>query len=456
MKRSIAFILALVLLFSMTACAGVGSGENPTESSSKPAAPEYNLPLEEGYNQVTFYWKHNSGIENCDMWIWWEGKDGNGNIFYPCEYGGKVVINVPENIGQIGFIVRRNCSDPGGSSWGNATKDYESDRFATITGKETVIYLKPGEADQYISNDGGKTLEKIRDFSLAGMTDFQTIQYFVSPATTLTSLDQIKVYQGGQEIKVQEVSSMGKSAANGKISLEEKLDLSKIYEVEIDGFGKKTVMPTGIFDCQEFLDNYVYDGNDLGAVINGNSTNFKVWAPTASAVKLNLYSDGHSESLIRNVDMTRGDKGVWEYTQENCGHGTYYTYTVTTSAGTQIATDPYAKAAGVNGDRSMAVDLDKTDPEGWGKKFSSGINSYADAVIWEVHVRDFSNKLAQSKYPGKYLAFTERGLTNSSGLPAGVDYLVNLGVTHIHLLPVYDYATIDETKLDTQIGRAHV
>ena len=155
MKRSIAFILALVLLFSMTACAGVGSGENPTESSSKPAAPEYNLPLEEGYNQVTFYWKHNSGIENCDMWIWWEGKDGNGNIFYPCEYGGKVVINVPENIGQIGFIVRRNCSDPGGSSWGNATKDYESDRFATITGKETVIYLKPCEADQYISNDGG-------------------------------------------------------------------------------------------------------------------------------------------------------------------------------------------------------------------------------------------------------------------------------------------------------------
>lgn len=447
-KRSISFILAILLLFSMAACAKTEKNEEATPSSSS-AAPEYNLPLEEGYNQVTFYWKHNSGVENCDMWIWWEGKDGNGNIFYPCEYGGKVVVNVPENIGQIGFIVRRNCSDPGGSSWGNATKDYESDRFALITGKETVIYLKSGEADQYISNDGGKTLEKIRDFSMAGMADFQSIEYFISPAATLTSLDQIKVYQDGQTIKVREVNSLGKSAANGKISLEEKLDLSKIYEVEIDGFGKKTVMPTGVFDCQEFLDNYVYDGNDLGAVINGNSTTFKVWAPTASAVKLNLFTAGNDCEAFATVDMVKGEKGIWEHTQRDCGHGTYYTYTVTTAMGTNEATDPYAKTAGVNGDRSMVVDLDKTDPEGWGKEFDSGINSYADAVIWEVHVRDFSNKLTSSKYPGKYLAFTERGLTNGSGLPVGVDYLVNLGVTHLHLLPVYDYATVDETKPDT-------
>ena len=449
MKRSISFILAMLMLFSLAACAGTENGKEPTESSSAQAQPEYRLPLEEGYNQVTFYWKHSDGIENCDMWIWWEGRDGSGNIFYPCEYGGKVVVNIPENISQIGFIVRRNCSDPGGSSWGNATKDYESDRFATITGKETVIYLKSGEADQYISNDGGKTLEKIRDFSMAGMADFQTIQYFVSPATTLNSLEQVKVYQGGQEIEVQAISTLGKSAANGKITLETKLDLSKTYEVEIEGFGRKTVMPTGIFDSQEFLDNYVYDGDDLGAVISGKNTTFKVWAPTASAVKLNLFTAGNDCEAFATVDMIRGNKGVWEYTQTDCGHGIYYTYTVTTALGTHEATDPYAKAAGVNGDRSMVVDLDKTDPEGWGKAFSTGIKTYSDAVIWEVHVRDFSNKITQSKYPGKYLAFTERGLTNNGGLPVGVDYLVNLGVTHVHLLPVYDYATVDETKLDT-------
>lgn len=448
-KRGISLLLVLMLLLSVAGCAAPEQAEDPKASSSAAAQPEYTLPLEEGYNQVTFYWKHNSGIENCDMWIWWAGRDGTGNVFHPCEYGGKVVVNIPEAVSEIGFIVRRNCSDPGGTSWGNATKDYESDRFALITGKETVIYLKSGDANQYMSNDGGKTLQQIRDFSMAGMVDFNTISYFVTPATKLDSLEQIKITQDGQQIGIQSVDTLGKSAANGKIALTEKLDLSKTYEVEIAGFGKKTVLPTGIFDCQEFLDNYVYDGKDLGAVIHGNSTTFKVWAPTASKVSLNLYSDGHTESLIRNVEMVKGEKGVWEYTQADCGHGTYYTYTVSTAVGTQIATDPYAKAAGVNGDRSMVVDLSKTNPEGWGQNFDSGIKTYSDAVIWEVHVRDFSNKIAASKYPGKYLAFTERGLTNSNGISVGVDYLVNLGITHVHLLPVYDYATVDETKLDT-------
>ncbi len=448
-KRSVSLILALIFLLSMAACAAPAQEENPGSSSSTPAQPEYTLPLEEGYNQVTFYWKHASGIENCDMWIWWAGKDGSGNVFHPCEYGGKVVVNIPETVTEIGFIVRRNCSDPGGTSWGNATKDYESDRFALITGKETVIYLKPGDANQYMSNDGGKTLQQIRDFSMAGMVDFHTIQYFITPATKLDNLEQIKITQDGQQIDIQSVDTLGKSAASGKITLAEKLELSKIYEVEIAGFGKKTVMPTGIFDCQEFLDNYTYDGDDLGAVINGQDTTFKVWAPTASAVKLNLFSAGNDCDAFATVDMVKGEKGVWEHTRNDCGHGTYYTYTVTTALGTNMATDPYAKAAGVNGDRSMVVDLKTTNPEGWGKKFDSGIQSYSDAVIWEVHVRDFSNKITQSKYPGKYLAFTERGLTNSSGIPVGVDYLVDLGITHVHLLPVYDYATVDETKLDT-------
>ena len=101
----------------------------------------------------------------------------------------------------------------------------------------------------------------------------------------------------------------------------------------------------------------------------------------------------------------------------------------------------------------MVVDLDKTNPENWSDvNFDSGIKSYSDAVIWEVHVRDFSNKIASSNYKGKYLAFTERGLVNSAGVPVGIDYLVELGITHVHLLPVYDYATVDESKPDEQFN----
>ena len=167
---------------------------------------------------------------------------------------------------------------------------------------------------------------------------------------------------------------------------------------------------------------------------------------------LNLFEAGSGVDAYKSVEMLRGERGVWSHT-EGCGHGTYYTYTVTTSVGAQEAVDPYAKAAGVNGKRGMVVDLSLTDPEGWDSAcLVSPIEKYSDAVIWEVHVRDFSNKIASSRYKGKYLAFTERGLVNEHGEAIGVDYLVNLGITHVHLLPVCDYASVDEAHPDDQFN----
>ena len=471
MKRSIrilALFLAIILSLSFvfTACNsggnvatdettdiktdGNGTTTNQTEKS--PVEDNYHLELEDGYNQLTFYWKHNDSYENCDIWIWWGDKAGQGYTFHECPYGAKVVVNVPEEITEVGFIVRKNCSDPGGSSWGNATKDYEQDRFAVIEGKETFIYLKSGDAEQYTSTDGGKTLQMIKKFSLAGMTDQNVIQYRVTPKVVISDINQIKIYEGDREIAVSEISTLGRSAASGFITVSETLDLSKNYRVEIEGYGSKYVVPTGIFDSEYFADNFHYDGNDLGSYIDGNSTTFKVWAPTASKVMLDLYSDGHGDTLIKSVEMTRGDKGVWSYTAE-CGHGTYYTYTVTTSVGTQTATDPYGRAAGLNGNRSMVVDLSLTDPEGWkSSDFKTGIKNYSQATIWEIHVRDFSNKIASSQYKGKYLAFTEKGLVNEHGKSIGIDYLVELGITHVHLLPVYDYATVDEATPEDEFN----
>ena len=460
--RAIALFLALILTlsFALTACnQGNGGttettgGETTTEKPSKPPVEDnYHLDLEDGHNQLTFYWTYNGTYDDCDIWIWWGDKAGQGYTFHECPYGAKVVINVPEEITEVGFIVRRGCSDPGGSSWGSATKDYEQDRFAVIDGRETFIYLKSGDANQYTSTDGGKTLEMIKKFSIAGMTAENVIQYRVTPKTLISDISQVKVYEGDREIAVTEISTLGRESATGYVTVGETLDLSKNYRIEIDGFGSKHVVPTNIFDSDYFADNYHYDGNDLGATINGDQTTFKVWAPTASKVMLDLYSDGHGDTLIKSVEMTRGEKGVWSYT-EACGHGTYYTYTVTTSVGTQTATDPYAKAAGLNGNRSMVVDLSKTDPEGWkSEDFKTGITNYSEATIWEIHVRDFSNKIASSQYKGKYLAFTERGLVNEHGKAVGVDYLVELGITHVHILPMYDFATIDEATPEDEFN----
>ncbi len=328
----------------------------------------------------------------------------------------------------------------------------QSDRFAIIENTDTYIRLKSDDA-QYTSSDGGKTLEMIKRFSLAGIADQHKIKYNVSPAVKFISLDQVHVCQGDTKLTVTSISSLNSTAVSGTITVEEDIDISKPYTVKLEGYGEKAAVPTEIFDSKYFTDNYIYDGTDLGAYINGDETTFKVWAPTASGVVLNLYKSGHEGKAYKNVEMLRTDKGVWVHT-EACGHGTYYTYTVTTSAGTQAATDPYAKAAGLNGDRSMVVDLSKTDPEGWeaDKSFSAEIEHFSDATIWEVHVRDFSGKIASSKYKGKYLAFTEKGLVNSAGVPIGIDYLKELGITHVHLLPVYDYATVNEAEPDKEFN----
>ncbi|MBQ8768596.1 MAG: type I pullulanase [Oscillospiraceae bacterium] len=445
--RSISLILLLAMLFTM-ALAGCGTNTEPaaTEPTTEQKPEEYTEPLVDGYNQVTFYWTYPGTYENCDIWIWWGDVAGKGYLFHECEYGAKVVVNVPEGVEEVGFIVRRDCSDPGGSSWGNATKDYEQDRFAAVEGRETFVYLKSGDANQYISNDGGKTLDMAKKISLAGIVGENKIQYRITPKASLSNLSDIKVYEGDRLVEVTEISTLGKEATAGYILVGETLDLSKTYRIEITGYGEKNAIPTEVFDTEYFAENYHYDGDDLGAVIDGENTTFKVWAPTASKVVLNLFEAGDGVDAYKNVEMIKGEKGVWSHT-ENCGHGTYYTYTVTTCAGEQEAVDPYAKAAGVNGNRGMVVDLSKTDPEGWdSSKLSDPISSYSEAIIWEVHVRDFSNKIADSAYKGKYLAFTETGLVNEHGEAVGVDYLKELGITHVHLLPVYDFATIDESS----------
>ena len=401
----------------------------------------------EGTRTLILYWSDSAAnYDTCDVWSWCPGRDGRGYLFEPCDYGVRCVIEVPADVTEVGFIVRRDCSEPGGTSWGSATKDYEDDRFATLTGATTEIFLKAGDGMQYTSSDGGKTLDAIRLFSLAGIVAPDQIRYFISPAVRLESLDAVHVRLDGKDLPIEKLSSLGNKVNNGVITLAEPLDLARTYTVEIEGYGEVSAVPTDLFDSKEFVENYTYDGDDLGAVIHGKSTVFKVWAPTASAVVLNLFEQGSGGEAYETIPMTFGEKGIWS-AEAPCGHGTYYTYTVTTAVGTQEAVDPYARAAGVNGDRGMVVDLSLTDPEGFrDSAWDSGLTSYEDAVIWEVHVRDFSNRLASSAYPGKYLAFTETGLTNASGLPAGVDYLKQLGVTHVHLQPVYDYATVDESS----------
>ena len=192
---------------------------------------------------------------------------------------------------------------------------------------------------------------------------------------------------------------------------------------------------------------YYYDGDDLGAVIKKDSTVFKAWAPMASCVYLNLYLDGQGDNRIETLPMEKLDKGVW-YVElfRNCD-GEFYTFTFEYNHKRLHETiDIYAKSCGVNGDRGAVVDFATTDPKGWENDRRPVCTNACDAVIYECHVRDFSIDKTSGVAPqhrGKFLAMC-RPNTKCDGIGTCLEHLKELGVTHVQLLPVEDYATVDE------------
>ena len=196
-----------------------------------------------------------------------------------------------------------------------------------------------------------------------------------------------------------------------------------------------------------------YNGNDLGATYSPTQTTFKVWAPTASKVQIKRYTTGSDSeagaSVIETKDMTKGGQNVWSITISGDLKNTYYTYIVDG----RETPDVYGRTTGINGDRSMVIDLDSTDPAGWENDKRVESPNQTDAITWEVHVKDFSYDSSSGiseKYRGKFLAFTEEGTTlNGDGVTkTGIDYLKELGVTHVQILPMYDYASVDERNSD--------
>ena len=206
---------------------------------------------------------------------------------------------------------------------------------------------------------------------------------------------------------------------------------------------------------QEFKDNYIYDGNDLGVICTDSGTSFKLWSPTADSVTLNLYQEGSGGEPRKSIPMKREDKGVWSWSTEKCLHGVYYDFTLVTEGEEIRSADPYAKACGINGARSMAVDLKMTDPEGWDADLAP--EKGPEQIVYELHVKEFSWDVSggfPEEYRGKYLAFTCADTTlNGDGIhPTGIGYLKDLGVTHIQIMPSYDYGSVDERGGDEEFN----
>ena len=193
------------------------------------------------------------------------------------------------------------------------------------------------------------------------------------------------------------------------------------------------------------LDQFYYDG-ELGALYQEQYTLFRVWAPTAIGVELILFG-GYYDRPTRQIQMfQKQEVGIFEIKLDGDQHGLTYRYRLTfADQEVNETVDPYGKAVTVNGRRSVVVDLNRTNPSNWGERMPAFSNPL-DAVIYEVHVRDLTVATNSGvEHRGKFLGLAESGTRSKMGLATGLDYIANLGVTHVELLPIFDFQTVDET-----------
>lgn len=386
------------------------------------------------------YHRADGDYADWDVWLWEAGGDGSAYAFE--EEDGEMVATkvITPGTTSVGFIVRT-------SDW---TKDIDADQFidiAEMVSGTVHIYVESGVE--------GYTKEYGED-AVTG-TKLVKARYDGETAIEVTMTGEIEGDLSGAfliegaagKIAVADVTAGEKNSY--LVTLAEPLENTKNYNIVYEGNEYKIVMPN-IYSTEKFEKEYTYTGTDLGAVWTKEKTTFKVWAPTAENVKVNLYQEGtpDTDDLTEQLKMQQGEYGIWTAEKDGDLNGTYYTYEVTVGEETVEACDPYARTTGVNGQRAMVIDLASTNPEGWENDTDPHAGAaVTDAVIYELHVRDLSmDENSGIKNAGKFLGLTETGTKTPGGNATGLDHMKELGITHLHLLPFYDYGSVDETNLD--------
>lgn len=201
---------------------------------------------------------------------------------------------------------------------------------------------------------------------------------------------------------------------------------------------------------EQFINWPAYNGNDLELTIDNKGTHFRLWSPKASEVRLNLYTSGHTGAAYKTLPMKfDASTGTWNVSVAEKLYGKFYTFQIK-NGGKWLKETPgvWAKAVGVNGSRAAIIDFASTNPNNWAQDKGPIVNNFSDVIIYEMHHRDLSMHPSSGiANKGKFLALTEIGTTSPEGLKTGIDHLKELGITHVHILPSYDYNSVDEMNL---------
>ena len=356
-----------------------------------------------------------------------------------------------EGATTIGLIVRKGAWEK---------KDVEQDRFIDVPEYSENgifhIYLVEGDPKMGTSVNDVNGPSRAHKFTKAYFTTTSTI-YFAATENLVSNKLSLKA--DDVDIAISNIELDGKQ---GTFTISEELDFSKKYiiKTQFSDYTINTYQVTfdGIYSSSQFEEAFAYQGDDLGATVKDDKTTFRLWAPISSQVFLNLYNTGTPLNLggtntpIKTVAMTKSEKGTFYYEEETNLHGIYYTYTVVNQSKTSEVVDPYAKSVGINGLRGLVVDFSQTNPDGfsYGLRPNNMVNA-TDAIIYELHVRDLTSHESwngSNGNRGKFLGLIEKG-TSYEGIKTGFDHIVDLGITHLQLLPFFDFGYLQEEKINS-------
>jgi pullulanase len=455
-------VLAIMTIFAVFA----------TQFAAAPAKALANdtLTITVHYNRIA------GDYDNWNLWIWKNmdtGADGAGaEVKFDGEdsFGKKVTFKLEgmkpfDNVGIIARLGNWQKKDVG-STWPNG-----GDRFIKsfdASGKAEV-WLIEGDKEIYTKEPSIGAIKP--QINSAILNDFKAVTLTLNNQYTLkgTPTEDFTLTDAkGANVTISSVSlPAGKTASNFvTLNLAADVDIASAYTVNHPVYGKGSVAVGSIMDSKAFADAFTYTGNDLGNTYSPSKTDFRVWAPTATAVKLITYPTLTARNGTE-INMTKAEKGTWTASVAGDQHLLAYVYRAEVGGVFREAVDPYVRATVIEGDRGVVVDLSRTNPARWtpgaaNKPAFSG--KPTDAVIYETHVRDLSidsNSGIPVAHRGKFLAFTDYNTTTTQVVvnkktkkktvvktknPSGISAIKEMGISHIQFLPIYDYASVVEAK----------
>ncbi|HLJ68475.1 MAG TPA: type I pullulanase [Chloroflexota bacterium] len=394
---------------------------------------------------IVHYFRPAADYNGWNVWLWPNkpaSAAGAEYDFTGSDAFGKVVdAHLPGADTEVGIIVRLNNWD---------AKDVAQDRFVEASNGRAEVWLIQGDPTIYTSlsaAQGGLKPRFESAFLDGNNVIYASYRTFTTPLQLTGGSSGFTVTDTttNQTVPVTSAEYVDQNGSKViKLTLAAAPNVSHSLSVGL-GPASMAVTPRMVLNSSQ----YNYSGNDLGATWTAPATTFRLWAPTASSIQLNIFKNDNGD-LYKAIAMKRSVHGTWVATVKHNLNGFDYNYGVNHQGTIGIAVDPYARNISPNGKYGKIVDLAATNPTGWKSDHFVTLKHPEDAVIYEVHVRDFSiDRNSGVKHRGKYLAFTETNTHGPGGVKTGVASLKELGITHVELLPTQGCASVDEVKAES-------